>query len=58
VISAKDVDPKTRLQQVLDRGAEIRMQTVEFTRIMRSIVTFAVTWIEANESESARWPAP
>jgi AcrR family transcriptional regulator len=32
VIGAKDVDPKTRLQQVLDRGAEIRLQTVEFTR--------------------------
>ena len=26
--------------------------------IMRSIVTFAVTWIDANEFENGRWPAP
>jgi len=32
VISAKDVDPKSRLQQLLDRTADIRLQTVEFTR--------------------------
>ena len=25
---------------------------------MRSIVTFAVTWIDANEFENGRWPAP
>jgi len=32
VIEAQGIDARTRLQGVLDRGAEIRMQTVEFTR--------------------------
>jgi AcrR family transcriptional regulator len=32
IINASDVDPKTRLQQVLDRGAEVRLQSVEFSR--------------------------
>jgi AcrR family transcriptional regulator len=32
VISARDLNPKVRLQQILDRGAQIRMENVEFTR--------------------------
>jgi AcrR family transcriptional regulator len=32
IIDASDVDPKERLQQVLYRGAEIRLQSVEFSR--------------------------
>jgi AcrR family transcriptional regulator len=32
IISALGVDPKTRLQRVLVRGAEIRLESVKFTR--------------------------
>lgn len=32
IIKSTNVDPKTKLQQILDRGAEIRLQSVEFGR--------------------------
>src|SRR4051812_20150065 len=32
VLNEKGLDPKVRLQRVLDRGAEIRLQNVELTR--------------------------
>jgi AcrR family transcriptional regulator len=32
ILSAHDVDPRTRLHQVLNRSAEMRLQSVEFSR--------------------------